>query len=51
VDDAIVIVENATHHIEGGMRPKPATIKAMVEGPTGEGQAPAATCDELSGHV
>jgi len=31
VDDAIVIVENAAHHIEAGMAPKPATIKAMGE--------------------
>lgn len=31
VDDAIVIVENAAHHIEEGMAPKPATIKAMSE--------------------
>jgi len=31
VDDAIVIVENAAHHIEEGMHPKPATIKAMDE--------------------
>src|SRR5690606_15799853 len=31
VDDAIVIVENAAHHIEAGMEPKPATIKAMSE--------------------
>jgi HAE1 family hydrophobic/amphiphilic exporter-1 len=31
VDDAIVIVENAAHHIEGGLAPKPATIKAMDE--------------------
>lgn len=31
VDDAIVIVENAAHHIEAGMAPKPATIKAMSE--------------------
>ncbi|MBL9093892.1 MAG: multidrug efflux RND transporter permease subunit [Planctomycetaceae bacterium] len=31
VDDAIVIVENATHHLEEGMKPKPATIKAMSE--------------------
>jgi HAE1 family hydrophobic/amphiphilic exporter-1 len=31
VDDAIVIVENAAHHIEEGMEPKPATIKAMDE--------------------
>ena len=31
VDDAIVIVENAAHHIEEGMKPKPATIKAMGE--------------------
>jgi HAE1 family hydrophobic/amphiphilic exporter-1 len=31
VDDAIVIVENATRHIEGGLMPKEATIKAMVE--------------------
>ena len=31
VDDAIVIVENAAHHIEQGMPPKEATIKAMSE--------------------
>ncbi len=31
VDDAIVVVENAAHHIEEGMAPKPATIKAMSE--------------------
>lgn len=32
VDDAIVIVENAAHHIEaGGLSPKEATIKAMGE--------------------
>jgi HAE1 family hydrophobic/amphiphilic exporter-1 len=31
VDDAIVIVENASRHIEAGMAPKPATIKAMDE--------------------
>jgi HAE1 family hydrophobic/amphiphilic exporter-1 len=31
VDDAIVIVENASHHIEGGMAPREATIKAMDE--------------------
>jgi HAE1 family hydrophobic/amphiphilic exporter-1 len=31
VDDAIVIVENAAHHIELGMAPKPATIQAMSE--------------------
>ena len=31
VDDAIVIVENAAHHIEQGMAPKPATIQAMSE--------------------
>jgi HAE1 family hydrophobic/amphiphilic exporter-1 len=31
VDDAIVIVENATHHIEQGMLPKQATIQAMNE--------------------
>jgi HAE1 family hydrophobic/amphiphilic exporter-1 len=31
VDDAIVVVENATHHIEEGMSPKPATIQAMSE--------------------
>ncbi|MEX2140775.1 MAG: multidrug efflux RND transporter permease subunit [Pirellulales bacterium] len=29
VDDAIVIVEAATHHIEKGMSPKDATIRAM----------------------
>ncbi len=31
VDDAIVIVENAAHHIEKGESPKNATIKAMQE--------------------
>ncbi|MEO2089384.1 MAG: efflux RND transporter permease subunit, partial [Gemmataceae bacterium] len=31
VDDAIVIVENASHHIEQGERPREATIKAMNE--------------------
>jgi len=32
VDDAIVIVENAAHHIDrGGLDPKSATIKAMSE--------------------
>ncbi|MBY0588043.1 efflux RND transporter permease subunit, partial [bacterium] len=31
VDDAIVIVENATHHIEQGMSPRQATIQAMSE--------------------
>jgi HAE1 family hydrophobic/amphiphilic exporter-1 len=31
VDDAIVVVENAMHHIEEGMQPKPATIQAMSE--------------------
>ena len=32
VDDAIVIVENAVHHIDrGGLAPKEATIKAMSE--------------------
>src|SRR5690606_32361326 len=31
VDDAIVIVENAAHHIERGLKPKAATIKAMDE--------------------
>ncbi|WP_435021319.1 efflux RND transporter permease subunit [Tundrisphaera sp. TA3] len=32
VDDAIVIVENASHHIDrGGLDPKTATIKAMSE--------------------
>ncbi|MBN8899845.1 MAG: multidrug efflux RND transporter permease subunit, partial [Rhodospirillales bacterium] len=31
VDDAIVIVENASHHIEQGMAPREATIKAMDE--------------------
>jgi len=31
VDDAIVVVENAQHHIEEGMQPKPATIQAMSE--------------------
>ncbi|MBA4187137.1 MAG: hydrophobe/amphiphile efflux-1 family RND transporter [Planctomycetaceae bacterium] len=31
VDDAIVIVENASHHIEQGETPREATIKAMAE--------------------
>ncbi len=31
VDDAIVVVENAARHIEEGLPPKPATIKAMSE--------------------
>jgi HAE1 family hydrophobic/amphiphilic exporter-1 len=31
VDDAIVIVENASHHIENGEAPREATIKAMGE--------------------
>ena len=31
VDDAIVIVENAAHHIERGMTPRDATIQAMSE--------------------
>ena len=31
VDDAIVIVENVAHHIERGMSPHEATIKAMDE--------------------
>lgn len=31
VDDAIVIVENASHHIENGLSPRDATIKAMNE--------------------
>ena len=31
VDDAIVIVENAAHHIEEGLSPRDATIKAMSE--------------------
>jgi HAE1 family hydrophobic/amphiphilic exporter-1 len=31
VDDAIVIVENASAHIEKGMTPKDATIKAMSQ--------------------
>src|SRR4029078_3127254 len=31
VDDAIVIVENAMHHVEKGMPPREATIKAMDE--------------------
>jgi len=31
VDDAIVIVENSSYHIERGMPPKEATIKAMNE--------------------
>src|SRR5262245_37955004 len=35
VDDAIVVVEAVEHHIEGGMTPREATIKAMelVSGP------------------
>lgn len=31
VDDAIVIVENASHHIEQGLSPRDATIQAMNE--------------------
>ena len=31
VDDAIVVVEAVMHHIEHGMEPKEATIKAMEE--------------------
>ena len=31
VDDAIVIVENASHHIERGLAPREATIRAMGE--------------------
>jgi HAE1 family hydrophobic/amphiphilic exporter-1 len=31
VDDAIVIVENAAHHIERGLSPRAATIRAMNE--------------------
>ncbi len=31
VDDAIVVVEAVEHHIEGGMTPKQATLKAMEE--------------------
>ncbi len=31
VDDAIVIVENASHHIENGYAPREATIRAMSE--------------------
>ena len=31
VDDAIVIVENASHHIETGLAPREATIRAMNE--------------------
>jgi HAE1 family hydrophobic/amphiphilic exporter-1 len=31
VDDAIVIVENAAHHVERGMKPREATIQAMSE--------------------
>src|SRR6476659_338547 len=31
VDDAIVVVEAVEHHIEGGMAPKEATLKAMQE--------------------
>jgi HAE1 family hydrophobic/amphiphilic exporter-1 len=31
VDDAIVVVESVEHHIEEGMRPKDATLKAMEE--------------------
>src|SRR5690606_33922581 len=30
-DDAIVIVENAAHHIERGLPPREATINAMSE--------------------
>jgi HAE1 family hydrophobic/amphiphilic exporter-1 len=31
VDDAIIVVENASHYIEQGMTPRDATIKAMGE--------------------
>ena len=31
VDDAIVVTENAAHHIENGQQPKEAAIAAMVE--------------------
>lgn len=31
VDDAIVVVENATRHVEDGLSPKDATSKAMLE--------------------
>src|SRR5262249_42933066 len=31
VDDAIVVVESVEHHIEQGMRPRAATIRAMEE--------------------
>ncbi len=31
VDDAIVVVEAVEHHIEHGMKPRAATIKAMDE--------------------
>jgi len=31
VDDAIVVVEAVEHHIEGGLSPKDATLKAMSE--------------------
>jgi HAE1 family hydrophobic/amphiphilic exporter-1 len=31
VDDAIVIVENAAHHVERGLKPSDATVKAMSE--------------------
>ncbi len=31
VDDAIIVVENASHYIEQGMAPRAATIKAMGE--------------------
>ena len=31
VDDAIIVVENASHYIEQGMTPRQATIKAMGE--------------------
>ena len=31
VDDAIIIVENASYYIEKGMQPREATLKAMQE--------------------
>src|SRR5260370_278322 len=31
VDDAIVVVEAVEHHIEGGMTPRDATLRAMSE--------------------
>ena len=40
VDDAIVVVEAVEHHIEEGLSPKDATIKAMEEVPARSSESP-----------